>query len=79
MAVEETGPLKAGLLTAHPEDRGDAHHQHHQVLNEKEGDVRPARLLHLCSKGNSQELKIAKQRTNDPVTNDKRTNSYTNP
>lgn len=47
MAVKETGPLEAGLLTAHPKDRGDSHHQHHQILNEEEGNTGPAYLLHL--------------------------------
>lgn len=47
LAVEEAGPLEAGLLTAHPEDRGDSHNQHHQVLDEEERQVGPAGALHL--------------------------------
>lgn len=45
--MEEAGPLEAGLLAAHPEDRRDAHHQGHQVLDEEEGEVGVAGLLHL--------------------------------
>ncbi len=47
LAVEEAGPLEAGLLTAHPEHRGDPHDQHHQVLDQEQGQVRTAGLLHL--------------------------------
>lgn len=47
LAMEEAGPLEAGLFTAHPEDRGDSYDQHHQVLDEEEGQVGTAGLLHL--------------------------------
>lgn len=47
MPVEETGPLEAGLFTADPKHWGDAHHQHHQVLDEEQGDIWPACLFHL--------------------------------
>lgn len=32
-SMQEAGPFKAGLLTTHPENRGNPHHQHHQVFN----------------------------------------------
>lgn len=47
LAVEEAGPLKAGLLAAHPEHGGDAHDQHHQVLDEEQGQVGSTGVLHL--------------------------------
>lgn len=47
LAVEEAGPLEAGLLTAHPEHRGDSYDQHHQVLDQEQGEVRTTGLLHL--------------------------------
>lgn len=46
-AMKKAGPLEAGLLTAHPEHRRDADHQHHQVLHDEQNQVRPARLVHL--------------------------------
>lgn len=46
-SVHEAGPLEAGLLAAHPEHRGDSHHQHHQILNEEENCSWMAGLLHL--------------------------------
>lgn len=45
--MEETGPLEAGLLTAHPEHRGDSYNQHHQVLYEEQHQVGVTGLLHL--------------------------------
>lgn len=45
--MEEAGPLKAGLLTAHPEHRGDPYDQHHQVLDEVQGQVGSTSALHL--------------------------------
>lgn len=47
LAVEEAGPLEAGLLTAHPEHRRDSYDQHHQVLDQEQGQVRTTGLLHL--------------------------------
>ena len=47
VAVQEAGPLEAGLLAAHPEDGGDPHHQHHQVLDEEEDQRWLVALLHL--------------------------------
>lgn len=32
-STKEAGPFKTGLLAAHPENRGDSHHQHHQIFN----------------------------------------------
>lgn len=32
-SMQEVGPFKTGLLAAHPENRGDAHHQHHQIFD----------------------------------------------
>lgn len=51
-AVEEAGPLKAGLLAAHPEDRGDSHHQHHHVLEQEQAQLRTAAAVHLRRTGN---------------------------
>lgn len=47
LAVEETSPLKAGLLASNPENRGDSHNQHHQVLDEEEDQVGATGVLHL--------------------------------
>lgn len=47
LAMEEAGPLEAGLLTAHPEHRGDSYDQHHQVLDQEQGQVRTTGALHL--------------------------------
>lgn len=47
LAVEEAGPLEARLLTAHPEHRGDSYDQHHQVLDQEQGQVRTTGALHL--------------------------------
>lgn len=47
LAVEEAGPLEAGLLAAHPEDGGDPHHQHHHVLEQEQAQVGTAAGLHL--------------------------------
>lgn len=54
LAVEEAGPLEARLLTAHPEHRGDSYDQHHQVLDEEQGQVRATGALHL--QGHTQNL-----------------------
>lgn len=47
LAVEEAGPLEAGLLTAHPEHRGDSYDQHHQVLDQEQDQVGTTGALHL--------------------------------
>lgn len=46
-SVEEAGPLKAGLLTAHPENGGDPHHQHHHVFDQEQSHYWPAGLFNL--------------------------------
>ena len=64
VAVEEAGPLEAGLLAAHPEDGGDANHQRHQVLDEKQGEVRVTGLLHLGSDGTGTRFKASFRKSN---------------
>lgn len=63
VAVEEAGPLEAGLLAAHPEDRRDAHHQRHQVLDKEQGQVRVTGLLHLGVTGGEEQGGQVKNRT----------------
>lgn len=38
-AVEEAGPLKAGLFASDPEDRRDSHNESHQIFHQKEDQV----------------------------------------
>lgn len=47
LAVEEAGPLETRLLAAHPEHGGDSYDQHHQVLDQEQGQVRTTGVLHL--------------------------------
>ena len=49
-AVEEEGPLGAGLLAADPEHARDAHHQGHHVLDQEQSQVRTAALCRLGTK-----------------------------
>lgn len=47
LAVEEAGPLEAGLLAAHPEDGGNSYDQHHQVLDQEQDQVGTTGAVHL--------------------------------
>lgn len=70
-SVHEAGPLKTGLLAAHPENRGDSHHQHHQIFNQEQNCSWMVGLLHLKWKErikvNTHEVRHRRKQTRIPV------------
>lgn len=55
--MEEAGPLEAGLLAPHPEDGGDSHDEHHQVLDEEQDEIRATGTVHLRRQQGQRQLR----------------------